>query len=223
MKIVTALGARLVCLFPSRTAHLGFCTDFRKVNTITKTDSYPIPRIEDCIDKISGAKYVSKFDLLKVYWQVPLTERAKEISAFVTPKGFYQYKVMPFDLKNAPATFQRMINHLLNDLDACEANIDDVIVHSDTFQEHLLHIRALFVKLSNANVTVSLMKTELFHAVVEYLGHLVGNAHVRPVFAKVNFPAPQTKKELMRFLGMVGYYRKFCHNFLLLVTLWLVF
>ena len=124
---------------------------------------------------------------------------------------------MPFGLKNAPATFQRMINHLLNDLDACEAYIDDVIVHSDTFQEHLLHIRALFVKLSNANLTVSLMKTEFCHAVVEYLGHIVGNGHVRPVFAKVNailnFPAPQTKKELMRFLGMVGYYRKFCPNF----------
>ena len=114
----------------------------------------------------------------------------------------------------------RMINHLLNDLDACEAYIDYVIVHSDTFQEHLLHVWALFVKLSNANLTVSLMKTEFCHAAVEYLGHYVGNGHVRPVFAKVNainailnFPAPQTKKELMRFLGMAGYYRKFCPNF----------
>ena len=93
---------------------------------------------------------------------------------------------MPFGLKNAPATFQRMINHLWNDLNACEAYIDDVIVHSDTFQEHLLHIRALLVKLSNANLTVSLMKTEICHAVVEYVGHIVGNGHVRPVFEKVN-------------------------------------
>ncbi|XP_062610561.1 uncharacterized protein LOC134272333, partial [Saccostrea cucullata] len=204
-------------LVPKPDGSFRFCTDFRKVNTITKTDSYPIPRIEDCIDKIGHAKYVSKFDLLKGYWQVPLTERAKEISAFVTPKGFYQYKVMPFGLKNAPATFQRMINHLLSDVDASEAYIDDVIVYSNTFQKHLSHIRALFVKLSEANLTVSLTKTEFCHAVVEYLGHIVGNGHVRPVFAKVeaivNFPAPRCKKELMRFLGMAGYYRKFCPNF----------
>ena len=82
-----------------------FCTDFHKVNLITKADSYPIPRVEDCIDKIGGAEYVSKFDLLKGYWQVPLTPRAKEVTAFVTPTGFFQYKVMPFGLKNAPATF----------------------------------------------------------------------------------------------------------------------
>ena len=77
-----------------------------------------------------------------------------------------------------------MINHLL--IYFCEAYIDDVIVHSDTFQEHLLHIKALFVKLSNTNLTVSLMKTEFCHAVVEYFGHIAGNGHVRPVFAKVN-------------------------------------
>ena len=76
-----------------------FCTDLRKVNAVTKSDSYPIPRIEDCIDRIGVSKYVSKLDLLKGYWQVPLTDRAKEISAFVTPDGFFQYKVMPFGMK----------------------------------------------------------------------------------------------------------------------------
>jgi hypothetical protein len=135
-------------LVPKPDGSFRFCTDFRKVNALTKTDSYPIPRIEDCIDKIGHAKYVSKFDLLKGYWQVPLTDKAKEISAFVTSDGFYQYKVMPFGMKNASATFQRMINHLLCDLDHCEAYIDDVIVHSNTFEEHLSHIRTLFVKLT---------------------------------------------------------------------------
>lgn len=110
-----------------------------------------------------------------------------------------------------------MINHLICDLNESEAYIDDVIVHSDTFEEHLLHIRALFVKLLDANLTVSLVKTEFCHAIVEYLGHVVGNGHVKPVLAKVDaivkFPVPQCKKELMRFLGMAGYYRKFCPNF----------
>ena len=75
------------------------CTDYRKVNSVTKTDSFPVPRIDDCIDKVGNSKYVTKFDLLKGFWQVPLTDRAKEVSAFATPNGLYQYKVMPFGMK----------------------------------------------------------------------------------------------------------------------------
>ena len=82
---------------------------FRKVNDKTKTDSFPIPRIADCIDQIGNAKFVSTFDMLKGYWQVPLSQRARKISVFVTLSGLYQYKVMPFGMKNAPATFQRMV------------------------------------------------------------------------------------------------------------------
>ena len=161
--------------------------------------------------------FVSKFDLLKGYWQVPLTEKAKEVSAFVTPDGLYQYKVMPFGMKNAPATFQRMIHALLKDIAGCEAYIDDVIVYSETWDDHLKTIHALFERLAEANLTVNLAKSEFFHATVEYLGHKVGQGFVRPISAKVesinNFPSPSNKKELMRFLGMVGFYRKFCPNF----------
>ena len=96
------------------------CTDYRKVNSVTKTDTFPIPRIDDCIDNIGHAKYVTKFDLLKGFWQIPLTDRAKEISAFVTPDGLYQYKVMPFGMKNSPATFQRLVNSLISNLDGCK-------------------------------------------------------------------------------------------------------
>ena len=90
------------------------CTDYRKVNSVTKTDTFPIPRIDDCIDNIGHAKYVTKFDLLKGFWQIPLTDRAKEISTFVTPDGLYQCKVMPFGMKNSPATFQRLVNSLIS-------------------------------------------------------------------------------------------------------------
>ena len=83
-----------------------FCTDFHKVNSITKVDSYPLPHIEDCIDRVGHLKYVSKFDVLNGYWQVLLSKRAKEISAFITLDGLYQCKVMPFSMRNAPATFQ---------------------------------------------------------------------------------------------------------------------
>jgi hypothetical protein len=183
----------------------------------SKADSYPIPRIEDCIDKIGSAKYVTKFDLLKGYWQVPLTERAKQISAFVTPNGFYQFKVMPFGMKNAPATFQRLINSIIADIDGCEAYIDDLVLYADTWDKHMEQILKLFEKLSHANLTVNLVKSDFCHATVTYLGHIVGQGQVKPIEAKVQaineFPAPTNKKELMRFLGMAGYYRKYCQNF----------
>ena len=120
-------------LVPKHDGGFQFCTDFRKVNDKTKSDSFPIPRIADCIDQIGNAKFVSTFDMLKGYWQVPLTQRAREISAFVTPSGLYQYKVMPFGMKNAPATFQRMVNKLVRDIDGCEGYIDDVVIFSDNW------------------------------------------------------------------------------------------
>ena len=116
-------------LVPKPDGSYRFVTDFRKVNNVTKTDSFPIPRIDDCIDKIGSAKFVSKFDLLKGFWQVPLTKRAKEISAFATPDGLFQYKVMLFGMKNSPATFQRMIHIVIEGLPGCVAYIDDVIIY----------------------------------------------------------------------------------------------
>ena len=118
-------------LVPKADGPYRFCTDFRKVNSVSKTDSYPIPRVDDCIDKIGHAKYVSKFDLLKGYWQVPLSRRAQELSAFVTPDGFFQYRVMPLGMKNAPATFQRMINKVILGLDSCEAYIDGLMFYRE--------------------------------------------------------------------------------------------
>lgn len=198
------------------------CTDFRKVNAVTKPDSFPLPRIEDCIDQVGAAKYVSKFDLLKGYWQVPLTPRAQEISAFITPSGLYSYTVMGFGLRNAPATFQRLMNMVVNGLEGCAVYLDDVVVYSDSWEDHLSRIQALFERLADGNLTVNLAKCEFAKATVTYLGKVVGQGHVRPVDAKVSaineFPAPTTKKELMRFLGLVGYYRCFCRNFSTVVT-----
>jgi hypothetical protein len=161
-------------LVPIPDATYRVCTYFRKVNFVTKTDSYPIPRIDDCFDKIGSAKFVSKFDLLKGYWQVPLTEKAKEISAFVTPDGLFQYKVMPVGMKNAPATFQRIIHSFLHGLQGCEAYIDDAIIYSDTWEKHLQIMRKFFNTLTKANLTVNLAKSDFCHATVEYLGHKVG-------------------------------------------------
>ena len=199
---------------PSRSYR--FCTDFRKINAITKSDSYPIPRVEDCIDKIGDSKYVSKFDLLKGYWQVPLTGRARKISEFVTPTGFYQYKVMPFGMKNAPATFQRMIHKVIANLEGCEEYIDDIIVYGSTWEQHLQRVKDFPSRLREAQLTVNLVKSEFGQARVTYLGYIVDQGQIKPVEAKVNainFPVPNNRSQLMRFLGMVGHYRKFCKNF----------
>uniref|UniRef100_A0A3B5QLU2 Gypsy retrotransposon integrase-like protein 1 n=1 Tax=Xiphophorus maculatus TaxID=8083 RepID=A0A3B5QLU2_XIPMA len=204
-------------LVPKSDKTYRFCSDFRKVNSITKTDSYPLPRMDDCIDQIGNAKFISKIDLLKGYWQVPLTKRAQEIAAFITPTGLYSYNVMPFGLKNAPATFQRLMNKVVGCLEGCSVYLDDIVVYSNSWSSHLEQLTTLFDRLVDARLTVNLAKCEFARATVIYLGHQVGQGKVCPVKAKVEaiekYPPPTTKKELMKFLGLVGYYRAFCRNF----------
>ncbi|KAL2088699.1 hypothetical protein ACEWY4_015598 [Coilia grayii] len=206
------------CLLVAKPDHtFRFCTDYRRVNAVTKTDCYPLSRIDDCIDRVGSAVFVSKFDLLKGYWQIPLTNRAKDISAFVTPDYFLSYRVMAFGMRNAPASFQRLINTVLSGMSNCEAFLDDVVVYSPDWLSHLAQIRDLFHRLSSANLTINLVKCEFGKATVTYLGRLVGGGKVRPLDAKISaicdFPAPADRRELRRFLGMAGYYRAFCKNF----------
>ena len=145
---------------------------------------------------------------------MPLTTRAKEISAFATPDGLYQYKIMPFGMKNEPATFQRLINTVISGLEGCSAYIDDVVVYSDIWERHLKHVHSLLLRLMEAKLTVN---PEFGCAHIVFLGNMVGQGQIQPVNAKVeavmNFPVPANKRELMRFLGMIGYYRKYCKNF----------
>lgn len=163
-----------------------FITDYKKVNAVTVPDSYPLPRIEDCIDNLGTAKFVSKLDLLEGYWQVPLTERASLISAFATPDNFLQYTVMAFGMCNAPATFQRLVNSVLSGLPNCNAYLDDLILYTATWEEHVQNLKQVFVCLANASLTVNLAKWEFGHATVTYLGRQVGQGQVRPVEAQTS-------------------------------------
>ena len=139
------------------TAHI--CTDLRKVNAATKPDSFPLPCVEDCIDRIGAARYVAKLDLLKGYWQVPLTARASEISAFVTPDSFMQYTVMAFGMRNAPATFQRLMQQVLSGVANCEAYLAELVVHSADWQSHVETLSAVFQCLQDASLTLNLAKS----------------------------------------------------------------
>ncbi|KAL6467197.1 hypothetical protein MHYP_G00250010 [Metynnis hypsauchen] len=201
-------------LVPKPDTTYRFCTE---VNAITVPDSFPLPRMEDCVDCVGSAKFVTKLDLLKGYWQVPLTSRASDISAFATPDTFLQYTVMAFGLRNAPATFQRLMTIVLGDVPNCDAYLDDIVVYSDTWEHHMQLLETVFTRLRDASLVLNLEKCEFGKGVVTYLGKVVGNGMVRPLDAKVqaisSFPTPQTPRELKRFLGMAGYYRCFCKNF----------
>lgn len=206
-----------VVIVPKSDGSARFCTDFRKVNAITKGDSQPIPLLSTCINEIGDAKFLTTIDMMKGYWSVPLTERAREISAFCTPDGLYQYKVMPFGMKNSGATYQRMINFCLKDLPDVRGYIDDILIFSQSWSNHIESIKSVFSRLQEANLTVNLAKTDFCKAKVIYLGHEIGQGSVAPTDAKINcineFPVPENVKQLQRFLGMVGFYRNFCNNF----------
>ena len=191
--------------------------DYRKLNAITKADAYPLPRIDDLIDFVGTSKFVSKIDLLKGYHQICLHSDAREKTAFCTPEGLYQFRVLPFGLRNAPATFQRMINNLIAGMPGVKSYIDDLIVCSETWGEHMALLRELFSRAEEANLTINLEKSDFGHAKIAYLGHLVGNSTFSPLEMKVqaiqNLPVPQSRRDIRRFLGCVGFFRKFCKNF----------
>ena len=199
-------------LVPKSDGTFRMCTDYRKVNSVTKTDTFPIPRIDDCINNIGHAKYVTKFHLLKRFWQIPFIDSPKEILKFVTTERQFQNK-----LKALKCCLVRLVNSLIFGLDGCKAYIDDAIIYSEEWKQHLEIIREFFKRLSDAKLTINLLKSEFCHANLTFLGHIVGQGQVRPVEAKVeaisDFPVPTGKRQLMRFLGMAGYYRKFCNNF----------
>ncbi|XP_076032979.1 uncharacterized protein LOC143020443 [Oratosquilla oratoria] len=206
-----------VVLVPKPDGSMRLCIDYRKLNAVTEPDSYPLPRIDDVIDEVGRAQWVTKLDLLQGYSQVRLSERSRAISAFITPEGLYLFTVLPFGLRNAPATFQRLMNIVTAGLVGVHCHLDDLVVFSDSWGEHVDRPRALFAVLAAHSLTVNLAKSEFGHARITFLGHVVGKGEVQPIAAKITailqYPAPSDKKGVMRLLGMVGYYRRFCPNF----------
>jgi len=207
-----------VVLVPKSDGTLRLCTDFRKVNAVTVADPFPLPRVDDLIDRIGKAKFLTKLDMTRGYWQVPLDDPSVPISAFVTPFGHFQWRYMPFGLRNAPATFSRLVNKLLLGLESfCAVYLDDIILFSDSWEEHMKHLKVVLTRIRNANLTLSPQKCHFAVAEVDYLGHHVGMARVQPrakkVEALLSYPTPVNRKQLQSFLGLAGYYRKFVPHY----------
>ena len=200
-----------IVLVQKKDGSLRMCVDYRRLNAITEADACPMPQVDDLIDSV---KYVTTLDLSRGYWQVPVQEESQPYTAFATPYGLYQFKVMPFGLHGAPATFQRMMDNVLRDCaDYAAAYLDDVVIHSASWEEHLQHMRKVLQRLREAGLTVKPKKCQLAMRRCTYLGHVVGNGEVQPEETKVeairNYPTPRTKKQVRAFLGLTGYYRKF--------------
>ena len=205
-----------VCV-PKKDGTLRLCVDYRRLNSVTSDDVYPLPRVEDLIETVSRAAYISTLDLSKGYHQIPIRPEDIPKTAFATSRGKYEYTTMPFGLKGAPAAFQRTMDQLLGGLPFASAYIDDVVVFSQTWKDHLNHLRIVLTKLTEAGLTVKLGKCSFAKKNVSFLGHLVGQGRISPQESKTmaikNFQKPRTKKDLRAFLGLAGYYRRFVPDF----------
>ena len=196
-----------------------FCVDCRKLNSVTHRDAYPLPRIDATLDSLVGCKYFTTLDLASGYWQVALEESDKEKTAFSTLQGHYEFNVMPFGLINAPATFQRLMECALAGLtnEQCLIYLDDIIVFSSSFVEHLQRLRNIFVALRQARLQLKLSKCTFASTTVHYLGHVESATGVKPdpnkIEAVSQYPVPTNIKELKKFLGLANYYRKFIYNY----------
>lgn len=193
--------------------------DYRKLNEKTIGDRYPLPHINDLLDKLGRCQYFSTIDLASGFHQIEMDENDIEKTAFNTENGHYEYLRMPFGLRNAPATFQRVMEHILRGIlnEKCLVYLDDIIIFSTSLQEHIQNLKAVFERLRQAKFKIQLDKSEFLRKEVAYLGHIVTPEGVKPNPDKIkaiqNYPIPKTPKQLKGFLGLLGYYRKFIKDF----------
>ena len=192
------------------------CGDYRRLNMVTEPDHYPLPNIADVTSYLHGAKIFSTLDLLKGYYQVPMNPADIPKTALTTPFGTYTFNYSCFGLRNAGATFQRMMDGLLGDLPFCVSYVDDILVFSANPEDHLRHLRVLLDRLRTAGLVVRHDKCTFGAHEVDFLGHRISAKGVRPLRSKVSavesFPVPQSIKSLQEFVGMVNYYHRFIPN-----------
>ena len=193
--------------------------DFRKLNNLTVGDAFPMPDINSILDQLGKAKYFTCLDMASGYHQVLIRPEDREKTAFSTDQGHYEFNRMCFGLKGAPATFQRLMNRVLQGINGYRAFVylDDIIVISPTLDEHINQLQEVFTRLRKFNLQLQPPKCEFLRHEVNYLGHVITEDGVKPDMKKVecvsNYPTPKNAKEVKSFLGLVGYYRRFIQDF----------
>ena len=197
---------------------LRLCIDYRKLNSVTKGDSFPLPNLIDMIYNMHGNTLFTTIDLIKGYYQVAMDEESIEKTAFSTPFGQYEYLKMPFGVKNGPATFQRGMMMALAGLpwNKVMVYLDDIIVLGRTFEDHTETLEKVLIALGNNGYKLKPSKTRICRKEVEFLGHRISEQGIKPLEKNLkgalDFPVPSTVKQLRQFLGMVNFYRRHIPN-----------
>jgi len=199
-----------------------FCIDYRKLNDITRKNSYPLPRIDDHLEALNGKKWYCTLDLASGYWQIKMNEADKEKTAFASHVGLYEFNFMPFGLTNAPATFQALMENVLDGLlkKACLLYLDDIIVFGDTFEEVYDNLTQVLLRLRKYNLKLKAKKCSLFKRSVKFLGHVVSEDGIAcnpdKVKAVAEITAPKDRTGVRAILGLGNYYRRFIKNYCLI-------
>ncbi|GFX80609.1 retrovirus-related Pol polyprotein from transposon 297 [Trichonephila clavipes] len=194
------------------------CIDYRRLNKVTRTQFFPLPNIEELLEKVSAAKYISILDLTRGYWQIPLSPRAQRYALFVTTFGTFKPLRLPFGLKNVPYYFSRLMANLLRNCeDFAVPYLDDIAIFSLAWDDHLKHLKDVFDHLRSAKLHIKPSKCQFAQEYVKYLGHLIGQGLRTPGELKVqvikDFPIPTNKTQVRAFLGLSGYYRRYIPEF----------
>ena len=196
-----------------------FCIDYRRLNSITVRDVYPLPRVDDILGRLTGARYFTSLDLQKGFWQLPVTKEHREKTAFVTPDGLFEFLCMPFGLCGAPPSFQRLMDKVLSGLKwkECLCYMDDVLIFGRDFEEHQYRLDRVLDAIGNAGLTLNVKKCVFAAHRIAHLGHLIDKDGILPDPAKLEavaeFPRPETLTQLRAFLGLASYYRRFIRGF----------
>jgi len=208
-----------VLLVPKPGGGVRFCVDFRELNKIIKRDAYPLPRVEDTLSSLHGKAYFSSIDIVTAFWQVPLAKESRELTAFATPDGLYEYLRMPMGLATASGVFSKFIDEVFRGLKwhCVLTYIDDCLIATDTFDKHMAALEEVFQRLDLHGLTLGAKKCSFCVNEVRFLGHLITPDGIQPdpdkTMAIAAMELPNDKKGLRSVLGLFGYYRKFCKDY----------
>ncbi|CAF4226909.1 unnamed protein product [Rotaria sp. Silwood2] len=206
-------------LVPKHDGNWRMVVDYKKLNNITIKDSHPLPKMEQAIQTLGGGyNFFSKLDMKSGFWQIPIEEKDRHKTAFITPEGLYEWNVLAQGLTNSPPSFQRIMADILS---PCRqfalVYIDDIVVYSRSFEEHLTHIHQLLSILSQHNFQLNPSKCSIFHQKINYLSHTISEQGVKPnnekIQAIIKLREPSTLAEANKFLGAISWYRKFIPRF----------